>query len=132
MLPALGPAADATGHSVSQRADSTRDRLPDSSATGGSAPACDYNAGRSEPAYRKSDRVDQGELREAVAGGRTRTTGGHGRIHTPQSFSSVNGYESASVPETTAAACSAGPHAHRWSRRRERGLRGWVRKRQPI
>ena len=105
-----------------ERPDSTRDHLPNPAGTGGGAPASDCNAGRSEPPDGKSDRVDQGELREAATGGRSRTNRGHGRVHAAPSFPGADRHESSSVSEAASVAGSAGTHAHRWSGRRQCGL----------
>ena len=89
---------------------------------GGSTPSSDCNAGRSEPPDGKSDRLDQGELCEAAAGGRSRGNRGHGRVHAAPSFPGADRHESSSVSETASVAGSAGTHAHGWSGRRECGL----------
>ena len=92
MLPAHGPAGHPAGHSVSEWPDSTRDHLP-------VTPSSDCNAGRSEPPYSKGDRVDQGELREAATGGRSRKNSGHGRVHAAPPFPGADCHESPSVSE---------------------------------
>ena len=99
---------------------------------GGSAPSSDCNARRAEPPDGKSDRLDQGELCEAAPGGRSRRNRGHGRVHAAPSFPGADRHESSSVSETASVAGSAGTHAHGWSGRRKCGLRGRIRKRQPI
>ena len=98
----------------------------------GGAPSSDCNAGRSEPPDGKGDRVDQGELREAATGGRSRRNRGHGRVHAAPPFPGADRHESSSVSEAASVAGSAGTHAHGWSGRRQCGLRGRIRKRQPI
>src|ERR1022692_2727327 len=132
MLPARGPAGTTPGHSLSRWPDSTRDHLPDPWQCGGSTPSSDCNARRAEPPNGKSDRLDQGELCEAATGGRSRGNRGHGRIHAAPSFPGADRHESSSVSETVSVAGSAGTHAHGWSGRRKCGLRGRIRKRQPI
>ena len=89
---------------------------------GGSAPSSDCNAGRAEPPDGKSDRLDQGELREAAAGGRSRRNRGHGRFHAASSFPGADRDESSAVSEAASVAGSAGTHADGWSGRRQRGL----------
>jgi hypothetical protein len=121
-----------SGHSLSQWPDSTRDRLPDPWQCGGSTPSGDCNARRAEPPNGKSDRLDQGQLCEAAPGGRSRGNRWHGRIHAAPSFPGADRHESCSVSETVSVAGSAGTHAHGWSGRRQCGLRGGIRKRQPI
>ena len=111
-----------TGHSLSQWPDSTRDHLPNPSRCGGSTPSSDCHAGRAEPPDGKSDRLDQGELREAVTGGRSRRNRGHGRVHAPPPLPGADRHESSSVSETASVAGSAWTHAHGGSGRRQRGL----------
>src|SRR5437660_9482740 len=132
MLPGGRSAAHAPGHSLSQRPDSARDHLPDPSRRGGSTPASHRNGGRSEPPDSKGDRLDHGELYEAAAGGGSRKNRGHGRVHAAPSFPDDDRHEPSSVSETASVADSAGPHAHGWFGRRKRGLRGRIRKHQPI
>jgi AraC-type transcriptional regulator N-terminus len=132
LLPAHGPAELPAGHSVSERPDSTRDHVSNPAGTGGGTPSSDCNAGRSEPTDGKGDRVGQDELCEAVTGGSSRKNRGHGRVHAAPPFPGADRLESASVSEATSAACSAGTHAHGWSGRRQCGIRGRIRERQPI
>src|ERR1035437_9360488 len=132
MLPARGPARHAAGHSLSRWPDSTRDHLPDPWQWGGSTPSSDCNARRAEPPNGKSDRLDQGELCEAAPSGSSRGNRGHGRIHAAPSFPGADRHESSSVSETVSVAGSARTHAHGWSGRHKCGLRGRIRKRQPI
>jgi hypothetical protein len=101
---------------------STRDRLPNPSERGGRTPSSDCNARRSEPPDGKSDRLDQGELREATTGGRSRKNRGHGRLHAAPPFPGADRYESSSISEAASIAGGAGPHDRRWSRRRKCGL----------
>ena len=70
----------------------------------------------------KADRLDQGELCEAVTGGRSRRSRGHGRVHAAPSFPRADRRESSSVSETASVAGSAGTHAHGWAGRGKCGL----------
>ena len=90
------------------------------------------NPGRSEPPDGKGHRVDQGKLREAATGGRSRTSGRDGPVHAAPSFPGTYRHESASVSKAASVAGSARTHARRWSGRRQCGLCGRIRKRQPI
>jgi hypothetical protein len=121
MLPAGGPAGNATGHSVSFGTDSTRDHLPNLAGTGGGAPASDC-AGRSEPPDRKGHRVGQDQLREAATRGRSCENRRHGSLNAAPPFSGADRRESSSVSKATAVACSPGTHADGWSGRRQRGI----------
>src|SRR5438094_6764122 len=114
MLPAHGPAGYPAGHSLSERPDSTRDHLPNPSGAGGGTPSSDCNAGRSEPPDGKGDHVDQGKLREAATGGRSRKNRGHGRVHGAPPFPGADRHESSSVSEAASVAGSARTHARRW------------------
>src|SRR5258705_1523492 len=114
MLPAHGPAGHPAGYSHSQWTDSTRDHLPNSSGAGGSTPASDCDTGRSEPPNGEGDRVDQGELRKAATGGRSRAHRGYGPVHAAPSFPGADGDESSSVSEADSVAGGAGAHAGRW------------------
>jgi hypothetical protein len=111
-----------TGHSVSERADSRRDYLPNPPGIGGGTPSSDCHAGRSEPPDGKGNRVGQGELCEAATSGRSRTNRGHGRLHAAAPFPGAHRDESSSVSKATSVACSAGTHAHGRSGRRQCGL----------
>jgi hypothetical protein len=75
-----------------------------------------------EPPDGKSDRLDQGELCEASAGGTSRRNRGHGRVHAAPSFPRADRHESSSVSEAASVAGRAGPHASGWSGRGECGL----------
>src|SRR5258708_8020051 len=66
------------------------------------------NAGRSDPTDGEGDRVDQGELREAATGGRSRKDRGHGRLHSAPPFSDADRHESCSVSEASSVAGSPG------------------------
>ena len=110
------------GHSVSERADSTRDYLPNPPGIGGGTPSSDCHAGRSEPPDGKGNRVGQGELREAATSGRSRKNRGHGRLHAAPPFPGAHRDESSSVSKASSVAGSSGTHAHGWSGRRKRGL----------
>src|SRR5208282_717698 len=132
MLPTRGPAERPAGYSLFEWTDSTRDHLPNPARTGGSAPSGNCDAGGSEPQNGKSDSVDQGELREAITGGRSGRNRGHGCVNASSPFSSADRYEPSSVSKTTSAASSTRPHAPEWSRRCQRGIRGRIRKHQPI
>src|SRR5438876_5630897 len=108
MLSAYRPARYPAGHSLSEWTDSTRDHLPNPSGAGGSTPSSDCDAGRSEPPYSKGDHVDQGELREAATGGRSRKNRGNGRVHAALPFPGADRHESSSVSEAASLAGSAG------------------------
>ena len=88
----------------------------------GGTSSSDRDTRRSEPQDGKSGRVDQGELREAATGGRSRRHRGYGRVHAPPAFPGVDRHESSSVSETASVARGARTHAHGWSGRRKRGL----------
>ena len=113
------PTGKATGHSLSQWPDSTRDYLPNPSECAGSAPSSDCYAGRSEPPDGKSDRLDEGQLREAAARGGSRTNSGDRCVDAAPPFPRADRHESSSVSETASVAGSAGTHADGWSGRRE-------------
>src|ERR1022692_2972093 len=117
---------------ILRSAEGTRLRAIATLGGGGNTPSSDCNARRAEPPNGKSDRLDQGELCEAATGGRSRGNRGHGRIHAAPSFPGADRHESSSVSETVSVAGGAGTHAHGWSGRRKCGLRGRIRKRQPI
>ncbi len=80
------------------------------------------NRGRSEPSDGKSDHVDQDELHEAAADGRSRTIRGNGRLHAAPPFPSADRHESSSVSEEASVACRARTHVHGRPGRRKRGL----------
>ncbi len=111
---------------------STRDRLPNPPERGRSTPSSHCYAGRLEPTDGKSDRLDEGQLREAAAGGRDRTNSGDERVDAAPPFPRADRHEPSSVSETASVAGSAGTHAHGWSGRSECGLCGRIRKRESI
>jgi len=114
------------------RSHSAGDRVPDSAQRGGSASTRDCDAGRAEPPDGESDRLDQRELCEAPPGGRARGNRWHGRVDTAPSLPGADRDESPSVSEAASVAGGARTHAHGWFGRGKRGLRGRVRKRQPV
>src|SRR5690349_4876227 len=97
MLPADRTAGHPARHSLSEWLDSTRDQLPNPARAGGCTSSSDCNARRSEPPYGKGDCVDQGELREAPSGGRSRKNRGYGAVYVAQSFPSADRNEPTSV-----------------------------------
>ncbi len=80
------------------------------------------DAGRSEPPYGEGDCVDQGELREAATGGRSRANRGDGPVHAAPSFPGADRHESPAVSEADSAAGGARAHAYRGFGRRKRGV----------
>ncbi len=120
------------GHPISRPSHPARDPLPDPSHPARRTAPRDRNDGRPQPPHRTRHRLASHQLRQAPAHRRPRNHGADGRLNAAPPVPCSDGDEPASISEAASPAGGAAAHADGRDGCHQRGLRGWIRKRQPV
>src|SRR5258707_14610599 len=127
-----GSAGRSAGHFILQQTHSTRDHLSLAAGKSGSTPSRDCHVRDQVPPDGEGGRLVAFKLREASACRAPGNDCRHESIYAAPSFSRPYGDESAAISKAASPACRTATHTHGWTGRGKCGVRGRLRKPEPI
>src|SRR5258708_11855189 len=132
MFPDDRSAGRSAGHFILWEPHSTRDHLSLAAGKSGSTPSRDCHVRDQVPADGEGGRLVAFKLREASACRAPGNDCRHESIYAAPSFSRPYGDESAAISKAASPACRTATHTHGWTGRGKCGVRGRLRKPEPI
>src|SRR5882757_8160159 len=127
-----GSAGRSAGHFILWQTHSTRDHLSLAAGKSGSTPSRDCHVRDQVPPDGEGGRLVAFKLREASACRAPGNDCRHESIYAAPSFSRPYGDESAAISKAASPACRTATHTHGWTGCGKCGVRGRLRKPEPI